>query len=86
MDTLTAIAALLRFFGRAEIRFGILRFYPGHEDKGYDVAMLNPSKAVVLLPVYEGVTMMRPARNMRRDETAESVAREIMDRVVRKAA
>ena len=51
MDTLTAIAALLRFFGRAEIRFGILRFYPGHEDKGYDVAMLNPSKAVVLLPV-----------------------------------
>jgi hypothetical protein len=86
VDTLTTLAALLRFFGRAEIRFGILRFYPGRGDVGHDVAMLNPSKAVVICPVYAGETMVQPARNMRKDETAEDVAREILARSIRAAA
>lgn len=86
METLTAIANLLRFFGDVRIEFWILRFRPGTEGQWRDVAMVNPSRAVVICPVYVDGAIVRPARNMRRDETVESVAREIMDRVVRKAA
>jgi len=80
VDTLNALAALLRFFGTAEIRFKILAFGAGQRAP-VPVAMLNPSGAVVLLP-WGGA----PARNMRSGETAEDVAKEILARVVKEAA
>ena len=75
MDTLAAIAAILAPFGTVRIQSKILGFGPGNAAP-QGVAMLNPSGQVVLLP-RDGF----PARNVGKGESAEDVAREIMQRL-----
>ena len=83
VETLQAIGTLLSFFGRAEVRFQVLRFWPGYGEQGFDVARWRGDfGAVVLLPVYDGARIVVPARNLRKNETAEDVAREIIARVL----
>jgi hypothetical protein len=83
VETLQAIADLLGFFGRAEVRFQAIRFWPGHEEQGFDVARWRSDfGAVVLLPVYDGARIVVPARNLRKNETAEDAAHEIIARVL----
>ena len=84
VETLEALAALLSYFGRAEVRFRTLRFWPGYAEEGFDVAQYRADwAAVILLPVFDGSVLRERARNLRKGEDVAKVAREIIQRVTR---
>ena len=81
METLEALATLLSYFGRAEVRFRTLRFWPGYAEEGFDVAQYRADwGAVILLPVFDGSVLRERARNLRKGEDAADVAREVLRR------
>lgn len=86
MGTLDNLARLLVFYGRAERRWRTLRFWPARSETGHDVAQLNGSNDVVLLPVYAGDVMVHRARTVGKREAAEDVAAEIVNRLLQQAA
>ena len=83
VETLEALAALLSYFGRAEIRFRTLRFWPGRAEEGTDVAQYRAGwDAVILLPIFDGSVLRERARNLRKGEDVAKVASEIIHRTI----
>lgn len=81
MDTLNALAALLRFFGAVEIRGRVLAFAAGHGERLAPVAFANPANAAVLYAWGDC-----PARAIGHNEDLSKVATAIVERSIRAAA
>ena len=83
LEKLEALSRDLAFFGRVQVQFKRLRWWPGDSAEGFDVAFINPSGALVLCAVWDGAKVAIPARNVRPEETVELIAEEVVRRVFR---
>jgi hypothetical protein len=81
VETLNTLAALLRFFGRAEIRGRALVFAAGRGERMVPVAFANPANAAVIYAWGDC-----PARTIGRGEDLAKVATAIVERSIRAAA
>lgn len=81
LEKLEALSRDLAFFGRVQVQFKRLRWWPGDSAEGFDVAFINPSGALVICAVWEGSKIVVRAHNVREEETVDSIAQEVVRRV-----
>ncbi len=80
LATLLAVADLLSLCGTVEIRHSRVFL------NGQEALFLNASRALVLSPVWDGIDMALPARNVPRGRSAVDIAADVLGRVGERAA